>query len=99
MGQAGRPKGTPKTGGRKPGTPNKVKNELREKIKAFAEENFEEVIAAWNCITEPKDKVKAYIDLCTYALPKLQAVQLDAHVSNVSSVEDDLRELAEETDF
>lgn len=95
MGQVGRPKGIPKTGGRKAGTPNKVKYDLRQKIKEFAEDNFEEVIAAWNCITEPKDKVKAYIDLCTYALPKLQAVQLDAHVSTKSSVEDDLKALAE----
>jgi len=96
MGTVGRPKGIPKTGGRKPGTPNKVKYDLRSKIREFAEDNFEEVINAWNCIDDPKDKLKAYIDLCTYALPKLQAIQLDANINKVSDVEDDLKRLSEE---
>ena len=91
-----RPKGLPKTGGRAAGTPNKVKYDLRQKIKDFADENFEEVIAAWRAIDDPKDKLKAYVDLCTYALPKLQAVQLDANINKVSDVEEDLKALSEE---
>jgi hypothetical protein len=89
-------KGSPKTGGRKAGTPNKVQSPLRDKIKAFGEENFEEVIAAWNCIADPKDKVKAYIDIIAYAIPKLQAVQMDANIQRQSSIEDDLKKLSEE---
>lgn len=92
-----RPKGLPKTGGRVAGTPNKVKYDLRQKIKDFADENFDEVIAAWRSIDDPKDKLKAYIDLCTYALPKLQAVQLDANINKVSDVENDLKALSEES--
>lgn len=95
-GRKGRPKGIPKTGGRKAGTPNKVQPALRDKIKAFGEENFEEVIAAWNCISDPKDKVKSYIDIISFAIPKLQAVQVDASVQQRTSVEDDLRKLSEE---
>lgn len=89
-------KGNPKTGGRQKGTPNKIKDGLREKIKNFAEENFEEVIEAWRTIEEPDKKLKAYIDICAYALPKLQAVQLDANVKKTSDIEDDLRRLSEE---
>lgn len=92
-----RPKGLPKTGGRKAGTPNKVKYDLRQKIREFAEDNFDEVIEAWKSIEEPKDKLKAYVDLCTYALPKLQAVQLDANIKRNSDIEEDLKALAEES--
>lgn len=91
-----RVKGTAKTGGRVAGTPNRIQTPLRDKIKNFGEENFEEVIAAWNCITDPKDKVKAYIDIISFAIPKLQAVQMDANIQRQSSVEEDLKKLSEE---
>jgi hypothetical protein len=96
MAEKGKPKGLKKTGGRKPGSVNKVQRPLREKIVNFAADNLDEVIKAWNEIKEPKDKLKAYIDLCAYALPKLQAVQVDANVTRTSDVEDDLKKLAEE---
>lgn len=89
-------KGEPKTGGRTKGTPNKRTYALRDKIREFSEENFDEVIEAWHRIDEPKDKIKAYIELTAYAMPKLQAIQVDANVSHQSDVEDDLRKLAEE---
>ena len=89
-------KGQPKTGGRQKGTPNKDKGGLREKIRNFADENFEEVIEAWHQIVEPDKKIKAYNDICAYALPKLQAVQVDANVKKTSDIENDLRMLSEE---
>ncbi|MEE0968977.1 MAG: hypothetical protein U0M06_06360 [Clostridia bacterium] len=89
-------KGQPKTGGRQKGSLNKVGGGLRDKIRAFAEDNFDKVIEAWEAIDDPKDKLKAYTDLCTYALPKLQAVQLDANINKVSDVEEDLKALSEE---
>ena len=89
-------KGRPKTGGRQKGTPNKVRNTLREKILDFAEENFDEVIEAWKSIEEPDKKIKAYNDICAYALPKLQAVQLDASISHASDIEEDLKLLSED---
>lgn len=89
-------KGQQKTGGRKKGTPNKATDGLRQKFLDFAESRYEDALLAFDQITEPEKKVKAYIDICSYALPKLQAVQLDATVNNQSSVEDDLRKLAEE---
>lgn len=89
-------KGQPKTGGRQKGTPNIKSSSLRKRFQDFADENLEAVIEAWNAIDDPKDKVKAYIDICGYALPKLQAVQLDANISHASDVEEDLKRLAEE---
>lgn len=86
--------GLPKTGGRKKGTANKTTISVRQRISQFVEENFDEAVAAWKEIDDPKDKLKAYTDLCTYAVPKLQAVQLDANVSQKSSVIEDLEELS-----
>lgn len=89
-------KGQPKTGGRQKGTPNIKSSSLRKRFQDFADENLDEVIEAWNQIEDPKDKVKAYIDICSYAIPKLQAVQLDATIQKVNDIEEDLRKLAED---
>lgn len=89
-------KGGPKTGGRQKGTPNIKSSSLRKRFQDFADENLDEVIEAWNQIEDPKDKVKAYIDICSYAIPKLQAVQLDANIQKVNDIEEDLRKLAED---
>lgn len=88
--------GKPKTGGRAAGTPNKSTASVRQRISQFVEDNFDEAVATWKQIEDPKDKLKAYTDLCTYAVPKLQAIQLDANVSSQSSVEDDLKALSQD---
>lgn len=88
----------PKYGGRKAGTPNKVNRDLRTRIGDFIDGNFDEAVQSWRTM-EPRDKVRTYIDLCAFVLPKLQAVQLDANISHQSSIEDDLRTLSEETDY
>lgn len=91
-------KGQPKMGGRKKGTPNKDTSGLRQKFLEFAESRYEDALLAFDQISEPEKKVKAYVEICSYALPKLQSVQMDATVSTQSSVEDDLKQLAEEED-
>lgn len=85
-------------GGRKKGTPNKDTSGLRQKFLEFAESRYEDALLAFDQISEPEKKVKAYVEICSYALPKLQSVQMDATVSTQSSVEDDLKQLAEEED-
>lgn len=92
----GRKKGTPKTGGRKKGTPNAVTRDLRERINHFLQENWQEADEAWRALTDPKDKLRLYIDLAKFVIPSLQAVSLDATVKQEDSVEDDLKRLAEE---
>lgn len=95
-GKPGRRKGTPKTGGRKKGTPNVVNKDMRSRISMFLEENWEEAVDTWKAIEDPKDKVKLYIDLVNFGVPKLQAVSLDATIKKEDSVEDDLIALSEE---
>lgn len=89
-------KGRTKTGGRTKGTPNSKPTELRQIIHHFVSENFDEVTKLWASIEDPDKKVKLYLDLCAFVLPKLQAVQADINVTRASDIEDDLRMLAEE---
>ena len=94
--KGGKPKGLPKTGGRKKGTPNAVSRDLRARISAFLDENFDTAVKAWKQLNDPKDKLKLYIDLACFGVPKLQAVQLEADIRKEGSVEDDLRQLSSE---
>lgn len=89
-------KGHKKVGGRKLGTTNAKPSELREVIHLFVQNNFDEAVKLWHSIEEPDKRLKLYLDLCSFVLPKLQAVQLQATVNKVSSIEDDLRALSEE---
>ena len=72
-----------KTGGRQKGSLNKVNNELREKINEFLEDEFDSVKDAIQAL-EGKDKVKYYLDLLQYGLPKLQAMQLENDFDKLS---------------
>lgn len=91
-----RPKGQPKIGGRKKGTPNKVAKDLRERIRLFLDEKWPEAVKTWEAIDKPGEKLRLYIDLSRFVLPVLQSVSLDATVKKEDNVEDDLRELGEE---
>ena len=94
-GKVGRPKGLPKYGGRKKGTPNQVNKDLRERISMFLDDNFDEAMKAWKRL-EDKEKVKMYTDLIKFAVPTLQAVDLNATVKKEDDVEEDLKDLAGE---
>ena len=89
-------KGHEKMGGRQKGTSNARPTELRGIIHRFVTENFDEAIKQWQSIEEPDKKMKLYLDLCAFVLPKLQAVQADINVAKASEIEEDLRKLAEE---
>lgn len=94
-GKVGRPKGLPRYGGRKKGTPNKTTKDLRERISIFLEDNFEDAMKAWKKL-EDKDKVKLYTDLIKFSVPTLQSVDLNATVKKEDEVEEDLKELSED---
>ena len=73
----GLPKGkTNNPKGRKRGVPNKVTKQLRELIKGFLNDNFEQVKQDFAKL-EPKDRIRNYIDLLQYTLPKYQSINLD----------------------
>ena len=75
----GKPKGSPKTGGRQPGTPNKITKEFRETVKQLLEDNAENVgiwltqVAAGteDSKPDPKGALDMLSKLAEFASPKL----------------------------
>ena len=75
----GKPKGSPKTGGRQPGTPNKVTKEFRETIKQLLDDNAENVsiwltqvaIGTDDSKPDPKGALDMLSKLAEFASPKL----------------------------
>ena len=72
----GRRKGTPKTGGRKTGTPNKVSGTVKEWIASLIDKNREQIEADLAAL-EPKDRLQFLERLMQYVVPKQQAVGID----------------------
>ncbi|HEV8079556.1 MAG TPA: hypothetical protein VGP43_02505 [Chitinophagaceae bacterium] len=72
-----------KTGGRRKGSTNKIKSDLREKITEFLGGNFAHIKRTFMNL-EPRDKMKFYTDLLQYGLPKLQATSLDFDLNQLS---------------
>lgn len=83
-------KGKPKTGGRKPGTPNKVANDLRDKITTFLDNEFEGVKLEFKTLSA-RDKLRFFSEMLGYAVPKLQSTSLDIDFDSLS--ESDLDEI------
>jgi len=78
----GRPKGTPKTGGRVAGTPNRVTQEFRETVTRLLEDNAENV-AEWLARVAADDPDKALqrlAQLAEYAAPKLSRSEVKTEV-------------------
>lgn len=96
----GRPKGEGKTpgSGRKKGTPNKVTIKLRESIKKFAEDNFDEFVEDWRMIEEPKDRAEVYIKMCRYVVPTLQSVSFEDETAKKITIEEKMREMAQQAE-
>jgi hypothetical protein len=70
-GIGGRPKGLPKTGGRRVGTPNKATSLLREKLDALGCDPLEELVQiARQAQTPPGLRATIYTTLMPYVFPK-----------------------------
>jgi hypothetical protein len=61
--------------GKKPGTPNKINQEIRGRINEFLDNNFETIQNDLMQL-EARERVKFYIELLQYGLPKLKQVEL-----------------------
>ena len=83
---AGRKPGTPKTGGRRPGSPNKVTREFRETVQKLLDDNREN-IAKWLTLVaegdqtldvkpDPAKALTLLSQLAEYAAPKLARTEL-----------------------
>ena len=60
-----------KTGGREPGTPNKLTKELRTVLKNILEKELEAMPDNLDKL-EPKDRLEVVIKLLPYVLPKIE---------------------------
>ena len=79
-------KGKPKTGGRKPGTPNRVTGDLRQRIQQLLDEQFDNLQADFKAL-DPKERVNAFIRLLEYTTPKLQRTETTFDLSKLSDTE------------
>lgn len=75
-----RAKGTPKTGGRKIGTPNKVTNDLRTWVASILDNGRERFISDLDSL-EPIERVRTFTNLLNYVLPKQQAIDAEAQAA------------------
>lgn len=72
-------KGQDKTGGRKPGTPNKTASELREQLQHIIDTSLSEFPAILAAM-EPTERIRLVATLLPYVMPKLSSVDLNAVV-------------------
>ena len=82
-GESGNPTGRPT------GTPNRVNDEIRQRIVSFLDGNFD-VIQNDLQQLEARDRVKFYIDLLQFGLPKLKQVELTNDPDAISHEDLDL---------
>jgi len=82
-----RPKGSPKYGGRKKGTPNKRPSQLRALIQDFCEDHFTDYVEAMEALKNLKPDVFAreFGNALRFCTPMLQAI--DAKVEGTISEE------------
>lgn len=86
-----------KTGGRKPGTPNKASTITRDIINEIAEgirPNITRDLAA----LDPKDRLTIWLKLIEFIVPKLQSVDMNIAAPQIQSIEDALKKLSEENE-
>ncbi|GAB2554330.1 hypothetical protein [Spirosoma areae] len=69
-------KGKPKTGGRKRGHPNKVTTDIKSRIAALIDEQFETIHADLEAL-EARERVTAYLKFLEYVLPKQREQKID----------------------
>lgn len=95
--KCGKRKGSPKTGGRVKGTPNKVTGITKEIISEIASgirPNLAQDIKAM----EPKDRVNVFLKLVEFVVPKPQRLDVELAGETKVTIEETLKKLAQEND-
>lgn len=80
-------KGREKTGGRKAGTPNKATTDLKSKISALVDEQFETIQTDLESL-DPKERVTAYLKFLEYVLPKQREQKIDLSTLTDEQIDD-----------
>ena len=68
---------------------NKLSRPLKMCISEFLDEKFNEIPAIWSKLT-PRDKIKLFADLLPYVMPKMQSVDVDMTLQNLTEHDLDL---------
>lgn len=71
--------------GRPIGTANKLNQEIRERINDFLDNNFS-MIESDLLELEPKERVKFYIELLSFGLPKLKQTDLKTEFEDITVI-------------
>ena len=77
-----RQKGSPKTGGRKRGTPNRVTTDLKTWVASILDDGRDRFLDSLDQL-DSTEYVRVFTSLLNYVLPKQQSVGIDAKVDNV----------------
>ena len=80
-------KGHAKTGGRTSGTPNKATTNIKTKIAALIDEQFDAITDDLSEL-EPKERVTAYLKFLEYVLPKQREQKIDLSTLTDEQVDD-----------
>jgi len=70
--------------GRPPGSLNKIGADLRSDIIEFLTENFDTIKDDFASLKSPRDRIKLFIDLLQYGLPRLQAIELTDDIDKLN---------------
>lgn len=104
-------KGTPKTGGRKKGTPNKVQHGMKEAairlltMYSAQQEPSKDNEEGYSLMEQdflaldPKDRIAMSEKFMQYTTPKMQAVAITGDEEKPVTIENVLRKQAEESDI
>jgi hypothetical protein len=74
--KTGKPKGSPKTGGRAKGVPNKASADVKAAIAAFTSANVDKLDEWLNSIDDPHKRLDLYFKALEYTMPKLARTEL-----------------------
>ncbi len=80
-------KGREKTGGRKPGSTNKASTDIKSKIAALIDSQFDAITTDLEQL-EPKERVTAYLKFLEYVLPKQREQKIDLSTLNDEQIDD-----------
>ncbi|GAB3639712.1 hypothetical protein [Spirosoma arcticum] len=80
-------KGREKTGGRKAGSTNRTSSEIKSKIAALIDDQFDMIQADLETL-EPKDRVSAYLKFMEYVLPKQREQKIDLSTLTDEQIDD-----------
>jgi len=93
----GKKKGSPKTGGRKKGTPNKVSAVNKELLTEISLGMIDKLPLMISQL-DPKEYVSAFIRINEFLIPKPQRLDVDLNSNQNLTIEAKLRELAQENE-